>query len=120
MTDGAGGPHEQGLSRRELVKRGAVGVGGLVLSGTTAQKVWARPTGYQELDADTTIKLGFVSPITGATAGFGEPDPYVLSLARRAFAKGLTVGGNQRQTGELLPKGLTTVVTTPTPRPEGS
>ena len=22
------------------------------------------------------IKIGFVSPITGATAGFGEPDPY--------------------------------------------
>ena len=42
-----------------------------------------------------TIKIGFVSPLTGAAAGFGEPDPYVVSLARTAFAPGLTVGGKK-------------------------
>ena len=26
------------------------------------------------------LKIGFVSPRTGATAGFGEPDGYVLEL----------------------------------------
>jgi branched-chain amino acid transport system substrate-binding protein len=39
-----------------------------------------------------TIKIGYVSPITGPAAGFGEPDGYVLGLARKAFAKGLTIG----------------------------
>ena len=34
-----------------------------------------------------------VSPLTGPDAGFGEPDPYVVGLARAAFAKGLKVGG---------------------------
>ncbi|HEY3925767.1 MAG TPA: ABC transporter substrate-binding protein [Acidothermaceae bacterium] len=40
-----------------------------------------------------TLKIGYVSPITGADAGFGEPDGYVLSLARKAFAaKGIQIG----------------------------
>ncbi|HXM54952.1 MAG TPA: ABC transporter substrate-binding protein [Candidatus Dormibacteraeota bacterium] len=42
-----------------------------------------------------TIRIGYVSPITGAAAGFGEPDPYVIGLARKAFASGLNVGGKQ-------------------------
>jgi branched-chain amino acid transport system substrate-binding protein len=42
-----------------------------------------------------TIKIGFVSPLTGPDAGFGEPDPDVVSLARKAFATGLTIGGKK-------------------------
>ncbi|TQE20513.1 ABC transporter substrate-binding protein [Streptomyces ipomoeae] len=44
-----------------------------------------------------TLKIGFVSPRTGAAAGFGEPDAYVLSLARKAFADGLTIDGKKYQ-----------------------
>mgnify|MGYP002400051673 CR=1 FL=1 len=40
-----------------------------------------------------SIKIGFVSPITGPAAGFGEPDSYAIGLARNAFKNGLTVGG---------------------------
>jgi branched-chain amino acid transport system substrate-binding protein len=40
-----------------------------------------------------SIKIGYVSPITGATSGFGEPDPYVIGLARKAFSSGLSIGG---------------------------
>jgi branched-chain amino acid transport system substrate-binding protein len=89
MAEDSGNGAER-LSRRQLVERGGVGIGGIVLSGAVARPLWARPRAH---DADTTVKIGFVSPITGATAGFGEPDPYVLSLARKAFAKGLTIGG---------------------------
>jgi branched-chain amino acid transport system substrate-binding protein len=81
---------EQALSRRELLKRAGLGASGLVLSSALADKAWARPLVH---DASNTIKIGFVSPRTGPAAGFGEPDPYVLSLARKAFAKGLTVKG---------------------------
>ena len=42
-----------------------------------------------------TIKIGFVSPLTGPAAGFGEPDPYVVSLARKAWANGITVGSKK-------------------------
>src|SRR5205814_253740 len=79
-----------GISRRELVKRAGVGAGGLLLSGAAAGPAWARPKAH---DASSTIKIGFVSPRTGPAAGFGEPDGYVLGLARKAFAKGLTVAG---------------------------
>ncbi len=82
----------RGLSRRELLKKAGVGAGGLAVSGSLAGPIWARP---RATDADTTIKIGFVSPLTGATAGFGEADPYVISLARKAFAKGLTIGGKK-------------------------
>ncbi|MFF6804499.1 ABC transporter substrate-binding protein [Streptomyces sp. NPDC012616] len=47
--------------------------------------------------AAATLKIGFVSPRTGPAAGFGEPDAYVLSLARKAFADGLTIGGKKYQ-----------------------
>jgi branched-chain amino acid transport system substrate-binding protein len=84
---------KKSLSRRELVKRAGVGLGGLIVSGGVAEPVLGAQRISVGADASNTIKLGFVSPITGATAGFGEPDPYVLGLARQAFAKGLKVGG---------------------------
>ena len=78
------------ISRRELLKRAGVGAGGLVLSGALAEPVWARPRSY---DASNTIKIGYISPITGPAAGFGEGDPYILGLARKAVRKGVTIGG---------------------------
>jgi len=48
-----------------------------------------------------TLKIGFVSPRTGATAGFGEPDGFVLDQARKALAGGLTIGG-KKYTVEIL------------------
>src|SRR5438128_4634604 len=81
-----------GLSRRELVKRAGVGIGGLAVSGVAAQPSWARPLAH---DAGNTLKIGFISPRTGPLAGFGEPDPYVLGLARATLAKGLTIGGKK-------------------------
>jgi len=86
---------DRAISRRELVKRAGVGVGGMVLSGSVAGPVWASPRNEESYDAANTITLGFVSPLTGPAAGFGEPDPYVIGLARKAFASGLTIGGTK-------------------------
>jgi branched-chain amino acid transport system substrate-binding protein len=88
MTEEAGSA--KAISRRELLKRGAIGAGGLVVSGAFAEPIWARPLTH---DAGNTITLGFVSPLTGPAGGFGEGDPYILGLARKGFAKGLSVGG---------------------------
>src|SRR5450631_2234077 len=82
-----------GLNRAEFLKRGGAAVGGVVLGGVAAQPAWARPRSAEAFDAAATIKIGFVSPLTGPAAGFGEPDPYVIGLARTAFAKGLKIGG---------------------------
>lgn len=71
-----------GLTRRGFLAGTAAG--GLAL-GLGANRAFAQSAG--------TLKVGFISPITGALAGFGEGDGYVLGLARKALAKGLTVGG---------------------------
>jgi len=80
----------KGISRRELLKRAGIGAGGLAVSGVAAPQVLA---GTRASRDDTTLKIGFVSPLTGPASGFGEPDPYVLGLAKKALASGLTIGG---------------------------
>jgi branched-chain amino acid transport system substrate-binding protein len=80
------------LNRGDFLKRGAA-VGGVVLGGAAAQPAWARIGRVARAAGASTIKIGYVSPLTGADAGFGEPDPYVISLARAALAKGLKIGG---------------------------
>ncbi len=79
-----------GLSRADFLKRSGAAVGGVALGGVAATPSWARLIAH---DAASTINIGIVSPLTGPEAGFGEPDPYVVGLARTAFAKGLKVGG---------------------------
>ncbi len=80
--------HRPGLSRRRLIL--AAGAGGLGLTLAGSRRGWAA-------GAENVLKVGFVSPRTGALAGFGETDGYVLQSARKALAKGLTVGGKTYQ-----------------------
>ena len=47
--------------------------------------------------AAKTIKIGFVSPMTGPDAAFATANPFVLTKVRQAFAKGLTIGGKKYQ-----------------------
>jgi branched-chain amino acid transport system substrate-binding protein len=39
------------------------------------------------------FKIGFVSPQTGAVAGFGEPDPYIIGLVQDKLKAGFSAGG---------------------------
>ena len=39
------------------------------------------------------IKVGFITPRSGALAAFGEPDPFVLDMVRKAVADGISAGG---------------------------
>ncbi|HZX37494.1 MAG TPA: ABC transporter substrate-binding protein, partial [Streptomyces sp.] len=43
----------------------------------------------------STIKIGYVSPRTGAFAAFAESDAYLLQQARAHFAKGITYNGKK-------------------------
>jgi branched-chain amino acid transport system substrate-binding protein len=83
------------LSRRQLVLRGGAGAGGLLIAGTAAACGSSSSSGSSGGSGGTagTIKIGFVSPLTGPAAAFGEPDPYVIGLAKKAFAKGIVVAG---------------------------
>ena len=94
MSDDGTTKESSGLNRAEFLKRSGAAVGGVVLGGVAAQPAWAakRPVAY---DAASTITIGIVSPLTGPASGFGEPDPYVVGLARAALAKGLNSGGKR-------------------------
>jgi branched-chain amino acid transport system substrate-binding protein len=67
---------------------GAGGAVGLALLNPTS--VFA-----QGADASSTIRIGFISPRTGALAGFGEADGFILGIARATLKDGLTVGGKK-------------------------
>ena len=71
------------ISRRGLIV--SAGAAGLVAA--------ARPYGAFAAGPEATLKVGFISPRTGALGGFGETDGYVLELARKALASGLKLGG---------------------------
>ncbi len=81
MIPGSGGT----LSRRSLI---AAAAGGAMLAGGRH--------GFAA-GAENVLKIGFISPRTGALAGFGQTDGYVLDVARKAFAKGLSVNGKTFQ-----------------------
>ncbi len=70
------------ISRRGLIT--SVGAAGLV-SALAPRSVFAA-------GADSTLRIGFISPRTGALAGFGETDGYILDLVRKTLAQGLKVG----------------------------
>jgi branched-chain amino acid transport system substrate-binding protein len=74
------------LSRRTFVKQAVAGAGGLALATRMTSAL---------AQAGDSLKIGFVSPRTGPLGSFGEGDPYVLGLARKALAGGLTVGGKK-------------------------
>ncbi|MEU1514880.1 ABC transporter substrate-binding protein [Streptomyces sp. NPDC005811] len=82
-------------SRRQILRTAGLGMSGLALASPllAACKVGSGDQG--DSGGSATLKIGFVSPRTGPAAGFGEPDAYVLSLARKALADGLTIGGKK-------------------------
>ncbi len=78
-------------SRRGFLKAG-VSLGALATSGSLLSACSVKKGGTGD-GSSKTLKIGFVSPRTGSDAAFGEPDAYVLGLARQALSKGLTIGG---------------------------
>ena len=77
------------ITRREMLKGTGVVLGGLAVPGLLEACLSSTSS-----SSSGSIKIGYVSPITGPAAGFGEPDGYVLSLARKAFQNGITIGGS--------------------------
>src|SRR5690349_5398268 len=83
------------LTRRQILRTIGLGATGLVLSSPALAACSPGSGSVGGGGTTTKIKIGFVSPRTGPASGFGEPDGYVLGLARKAFAKGITVAGKQ-------------------------
>src|SRR5487761_2318403 len=73
----------QGLSRRELIVKAGVGSVAFAAGGR----------GVYAAGAEKVLKVGFISPRSGALAGFGQGDGFVLEMARKSLAKGFDIGG---------------------------
>ena len=72
-------------SRRDFVTATLAAGGAAFAAGS--------PAFWKPAEAAETIKVGFISPRTGPLGGFGECDPYVIGLVRKAVARGFTSGG---------------------------
>ena len=90
------------ITRREMLKTTGLVLGGLSVPGVLESCLTSTPS-----TPSGTIKIGYVSPITGPASGFGEPDAYVIGLAREAFKKGLSIGGTNYSVEIVNRDGLT-------------
>ena len=107
--DASNGP---GLSRRQILKAAVMGgvatATGAILAacgvktsspsaaaGASAAPTTAASVGPSVVASAAAIpfKIGFVSPQTGAVAGFGEPDPYIIGLVQAKLDQGFQAGG---------------------------
>jgi branched-chain amino acid transport system substrate-binding protein len=94
-------PFDSRISRRQLIERAGLGAGGLMLAqfgvacstGSDSESSGNQAGSTAATAEGESYKIGFVSPITGPAAGFGETDPYVIDLAQKKFAEGFDVGG---------------------------
>jgi len=87
-------PSSPGSTRRQFLSAG-LGVVGLAAASPLLSACKGSSGGGASGSSAGTLKIGFVSPRTGPAAGFGEPDAYVLGLARKAFENGIEVGGKR-------------------------
>ncbi len=76
-------PSKPSDRRRELIKAAAAATASAGL-GLVGARAFAQAT--------RRIKLGYVAPITGPLAGFGEPCRYVVESMKAAF-KSIAIGG---------------------------
>lgn len=104
VTPGAtSGSGRGAIDRRSMLKllgAGVLGAGAAGLaSGDASAASRSRTMRSNRLVAagSTTIRIGYVTPRTGALAGFSESDPFVLKTVRKTsqFSKGITVGGKR-------------------------
>lgn len=72
-----------GLSRRAALK--GLGTGALALSAPS----------YLRAASNPTIRIGFVSPKTGAMGAFGDTDSYALEFIRQHIGAGLDIRGTK-------------------------
>ncbi|GAA2216123.1 ABC transporter substrate-binding protein [Nonomuraea monospora] len=79
-----------GMNRRSFL-RTAAAVGGVSLAGACGG---IRGAGDSASDV---LKIGYVSPQTGALAGFATADNFVVKQVQEALRNGFTAGGKKRR-----------------------
>lgn len=74
-----------GVTRKVATAAAVLSVSALALTGCV-------PAG-SGTSGDSTIKIGYIAPVTGAYAGFTDGDAYMLSVVRDQFASGIEIDG---------------------------
>src|SRR5215475_8698064 len=85
---------EQPIARRCLLKSAGAGALAICAGGLLAA-CGSGIKGAGGSSASGTIKIGFVTPLTGPLAGFASGDQFVLNQIRNtsAYKDGIRVGG---------------------------
>ncbi len=79
-------PSAEALDRRTLIKRAGVAGAAFGLApwiATSTAFASSRP-----------VKIGYVTPRTGALADFGQCDTFTIAQMQKLFAKGIKIGGS--------------------------
>ncbi|MGW1006366.1 ABC transporter substrate-binding protein [Streptomyces sp. NPDC002520] len=83
-----------GVSRRSLLK--GAGYGAAALGAMPLLSACGGLKGSSSSSSDV-LRIGYVSPQTGALAGFASADNFIVSQIQAAVEKGLTIGGKKRR-----------------------
>jgi branched-chain amino acid transport system substrate-binding protein len=79
------------LSRRSLLRASALAGSAGALAACSSKLKGAGTSGSSDV-----LKIGYVSPQTGALASFAASDNFVISQVQDAIRNGLTIGGKKR------------------------
>ncbi|MGA5761348.1 ABC transporter substrate-binding protein [Nonomuraea bangladeshensis] len=96
MSDASPG----GMNRRSFLS--AVGLGAAAIGGAPLLSACGGLKGTGASSSDV-LKIGYVSPQTGALAGFATADNFVVKQVTEALRNGFTAGGKKR-TVEIIVK----------------
>lgn len=80
------GPGKLKITRRGFLATTTAATGVML----TTSPLWAAGN-------ENVVKVGYISPRTGNLSSFGDGDPYLLGLTRKALASGLKIGDKTYQ-----------------------
>lgn len=90
-----------GMNRRSFL--GAVGLGAAAIGGAPLLSACGGGLKGTGTSSSDVLKIGYVSPQTGALAGFATADNFVVKQITEALRNGFTAGGRKR-TVEIIVK----------------
>lgn len=82
---------KKGNAPSNPTRREFISLAGAAAASTLAP--WSIDSAHAQGAVAGTLKIGYISPLTGPLAGFGESDPFVLDLVRKKTGGKVVVGG---------------------------
>jgi branched-chain amino acid transport system substrate-binding protein len=94
---------ETAITRRRFIS--ATGTtGALLASGNVLAACGGVKKSGASKSGASTLRIGLVTPRTGPAAGFGEVDPYIVGLVKKATANGIKAKNGKKFNIEIIEK----------------